>query len=138
VNSLLRVPGPHGESPAIPRSDTERDAKETRGRPRRHLHCRTCGSPVARERDLVTVVGSGAQVFVNPHGLVFEIVTLQRASNVVGVGPRTAEFTWFPGYAWQVVQCGLCAVHLGWVYDAISDASPPRFYGLIRSELRER
>jgi cereblon len=92
---------------------------------------------VAREQDFVTVVGDGPQVFVNPHGLVFEIVTLRQATNLLGVGRQTTEFTWFPGYAWQVVVCTRCTAHLGWAYDAITNATPARFYGLIRSELTD-
>ncbi len=81
------------------------------------------------------MIGETPQVFVNPHGLVYELVTLRRAIHVVGIGRPTTEFTWFPGYAWQVVACARCAAHLGWEYRAIAGSSPPSFYGLIRSEL---
>jgi hypothetical protein len=31
-------------------------------------------------------------------------------------GAASAEYSWFPGYAWTIALCAACAVHLGWRY----------------------
>lgn len=102
-----------------------------------HFRCAACGTRLAEAADLLTITGTGPQVYVNPHGRVFELVTFARARNLMGVGHPTPEVTWFPGYAWQIVVCGTCATHVGWAYDALADARPERFFGLIRSALVE-
>jgi hypothetical protein len=133
--ALLRTT--RGES-AAPSDPAARADDDTEHQPSaRWFWCRGCGSAVAKEDALVTVVGTGPQVYVNPHGTVFEIITFCHAVNLVGVGDATAEFTWFSAYTWRIVVCAGCAAHLGWVYDATRDVSPPRFYGLIRSKLSE-
>jgi len=123
-------PGARREHDAQPEAD---DDGSTRYR------CGHCGNLIARAADLFSMIGhDGPRVFVNPHGLVFEIVTLRSAQGLVGVGGATREHTWFVGYAWQVVCCLGCGVHLGWRFTAASTgARPPSFYGLIRRGLTE-
>jgi hypothetical protein len=53
------------------------------------------------------------------------------------VGPATAEYTWFAGYAWRIALCARCTGHLGWRYEAQSGATPAIFYGLLISALIE-
>ena len=123
-------PGARREQDAQPEADDEGSTR---------YRCSHCGSLIARAADLFSMTGhDGPRVFVNPHGLVFEIVTLRSAQGLVGVGGATREHTWFAGYAWQVVCCLGCGVHLGWRFTAVSSgASPPSFYGLIRRGLTE-
>ena len=99
----------------------------------RRLTCRACATVVADERDLLSVTGTGPSVYANPHGRVFEVLTVRHATNVVAVGESTMRFTWFAGYAWRIVLCNRCGSHLGWLYETVEDRSPPRFIGLIRS-----
>ena len=73
------------------------------------------------------------RVFANPHGDLHEIVTVRWARGVQTAGPPTSEFTWYPGYAWEVVLCAACASHLGWLFTATADREPARFYGLRRA-----
>ncbi len=43
--------------------------------------------------------------------------------NIIPGGPKTDEFTWFPGYAWQAVGCSGCSSMLGWRYFGKTAAS---------------
>ncbi len=123
-------PGAQREPDARPETDDEGSTR---------YRCSRCGSLIARAADLFSAAGQdGPRVYVNPHGLVFEIVTLRSAQGLVGVGGATNEHTWFAGYAWQVVCCLGCGVHLGWRFTAVgAGASPSSFFGLIRSGLVE-
>jgi hypothetical protein len=98
--------------------------------------CRTCRNPIAR-RSARFDPGGGPQVFSNPHGVVFEIVTVQGAQGLLDVGPASTEFSWFSQHAWRVVCCSRCLTHLGWHYTLVGTGSPPSFYGLIVAELAE-
>ena len=84
----------------------------------------------------MTASGS-AQAFVNPHGYLHEIVTLRRAENLFATGRPSTEFTWFPGYAWEIAWCGRCSEHLGWRFVAVADAEPGLFWGLRRDAITE-
>jgi len=79
----------------------------------------------------MAVNGRDRHAFVNPAGLVFEIVCFRTAPGCRRAGAPTAEWTWFPGYAWRLAVCGRCAVHLGWAYQGTADA----FFGLIPDRL---
>jgi hypothetical protein len=98
--------------------------------------CRTCRNPIANRS---AMFGSGRpEVFSNPHGLVYEIITVREARGLLGVGGVVAEFSWFPGHAWQVVCCSNCLTHLGWHYRAAAPGlTPSEFFGLLVNELTE-
>jgi hypothetical protein len=127
------------QEPPAPGSNPERkDRAQTGGADSSWLCCRTCGTPIAPSSARFQASGAPL-VFANPHGVVFDIVTLSRADGARAIGPATSEFTWFAGYAWQAVLCGRCAAHLGWRYQAArAGLSPTEFFGLIRDELVER
>lgn len=99
----------------------------------RKLVCKVCRSVITRHDLAMEVDGKHRHVFFNPHGYVFELGCFASARNVAAAGPRTDEFTWFPGYAWQVVACADCATQLGWRYTGKDGG----FYGLITSALIE-
>ena len=121
------VPPEAGEAPEL---ENERDA-------RRVWVCATCEEQVADPEAALSIGGRPAvSRFANPAGYVWEIVTVSEArSLVVASTPQTA-FSWFAGYAWRIVVCARCHTHLGWRYDAVSGASPPRFHGLILAHLK--
>jgi cereblon len=56
---------------------------------------------------------------------------------VFHLGPQTTEFSWVPGYAWEMCHCGRCAAHLGWRYQATSPRALAEFWGLRRSQITE-
>ncbi|XP_030163131.1 protein cereblon isoform X4 [Lynx canadensis] len=74
--------------------------------------------------------------YVNPHGYVHETLTVYKACNLNLIGRPSTEHSWFPGYAWTIAQCRICASHIGWKFTATKkDMSPQKFWGLTRSAL---
>jgi hypothetical protein len=127
-----RDPGGGGADPSRSASAEIDDADGT------WLCCRNCGSLIAPASARFEA-GGAPLVFANPHGMVFDIVTLSRANGARAFGLATSEFSWFAGYAWQPAMCARCHVHLGWRYQAAAAGlSPAEFYGLIKDELVER
>ncbi|WP_419786067.1 cereblon family protein [Pseudodesulfovibrio sp.] len=100
---------------------------------RTELVCRACRTSITRPDLAMEVNGSHRHVFFNPHGLVFELGCFASAWNVSVSGPESDEFTWFPGYTWQVVICAGCAAQLGWRYTSARGG----FFGLIVAALDE-
>ena len=101
------------------------------------LVCKTCGTTISTT-DALMPRGEWPLVFANPHGLVFELVLLRAAQQLMLIGPSTIEHTWFSGYAWRVALCGGCGTHLGWRYEAVEpERSPALFFGLQQSQLVE-
>jgi hypothetical protein len=113
----------HGDSFERPSARLNREEAETGG----VLVCRACRSRITR-RDLgMEINGRHRHVFFNPDGLVFELGCFASARNLTPAGIETGEFTWFPGYRWQVVLCTGCSTQLGWRYEGRDGA----FFGLI-------
>ena len=82
--------------------------------------------------------GAGAsQAFVNPHGVMHEVVSVRWAENLVATGTPTTEFTWYPGYAWRIAWCGRCGAHAGWSFVAVAEGEPRSFWGLRRDAIIE-
>jgi hypothetical protein len=92
------------------------------------LRCLGCGIDLADAKD---VVPASRRPYMNPLGIVREIVVVFRARNVVGAGQRHHEFTWFPGHTWEVIGCAGCRRHVGWCFEG-----PSRFHGLLVEALR--
>ena len=36
----------------------------------------------------------------------------------------SVEDSWFPGYGWRIVSCGMCGNHLGWLFTATPPPLP--------------
>ena len=101
----------------------------------RWLRCRPCGAPLAREADRLPADSGAEGAYVNPHGVVFDIVAVLQAPGALPLGPATLQATWFPGYAWQHALCAGCHSHIGWRY-AAPDRTPPSFFGIRTEALR--
>jgi len=97
------------------------------------LLCRTCGQPVTRLRDRISVGGKHVHALFNPSGILFEVGCFGQAPGCRFEGEFTHAFTWFAGYAWRFAMCRRCAAHLGWEYRGADGG----FAGLIMAELRE-
>ncbi len=89
----------------------------------RVLRCGRCGAELA---DADHVVPASRRAYMNPHGLVREIVVVSLARNLAGDGERHTEFSWFPGHTWEIVYCAGCQAHAGWRFEG-----PSTFYGLL-------
>lgn len=96
------------------------------------LVCKACGQKVARTSWRCEVNGRHRHVFSNPGGYVFEIGCFAKGLGLIMEGDPTDEFTWFPGYRWQIALCSTCAALLGWRYTGAS-----HFYGLVLAALAE-
>jgi hypothetical protein len=100
---------------------------------RRSIVCRACGHAVAKADAAISVAGSHLHTFMNPGGHVYEIACYREAPGTRSAGKSSAEWSWFPGYLWQVALCAACAVHLGWGFRSEGD----RFFGLVRDRIAE-
>ena len=101
-------------------------------KPEETLICRECRQVIARPTDRINVEGAFRHTFANPHGIVYEIGCFQSVLGCGMVGPPSHEFAWFKGYAWHILLCMGCRIHMGW---AFSNAADNRFYGLILNRL---
>ncbi|XP_003974717.1 protein cereblon homolog [Takifugu rubripes] len=93
--------------------------------------CRACGHELAHGTDIHfvpsrlalasrndTVVGGrrvNVQLFENPHGHQFEVITFRKA-DITQHWPADKRFSWFPGFSWTVATCPRCKAHLGWAF----------------------
>lgn len=96
--------------------------------------CRNCRYPITLPSERIDVASAHRHTFANPNGYLFEIGCFRNAEGCGGTGIRTAEFTWFRNYTWQIGICRSCRNHIGWLFQAIDD----RFYGLILERLIEQ
>lgn len=72
----------------------------------------------------------------NPSAHRFDVArVLPSALGAGPIGRRQSEHSWFPGFAWQMAHCLMCASHLGWSFS--KDGAPIAFHGLIVTKLRE-
>ncbi|XP_039859365.1 uncharacterized protein si:ch211-51h9.7 [Simochromis diagramma] len=93
--------------------------------------CRACGHELALGTDIRSVPSRLAlssrndtllggrrvnvQLFENPHGHRFEVITFRKA-DVTQHWPSDKRFSWFPGFSWTVATCPRCNTHLGWAF----------------------
>lgn len=97
--------------------------------------CSLCKNLITSSENIFEVSGMGSRHhFVNSFGFDFNLITFIYCENVIGVSEAIAENTWFPPYAWVVLNCVICGDHLGWLYQN-EDRDPKRFYGLIQEKL---
>jgi Lon protease-like protein len=102
------------------------------------LSCARCGCRIARQADVFRM-SSGSDAFVNEDGHVHETITTRRASRYRlddDAAPET-NFSWFKGYAWQLIYCQRCDAHLGWRFTASPlPLRPSSFFGLRRASIQ--
>nr|XP_015930169.1 protein cereblon isoform X2 [Parasteatoda tepidariorum] len=104
------------------------------------LSCRDCLKDIAKREDIFSMSLQGPQgTYVNPNGYVHEAVTVSHASGLQTIGRPSTEQSWFPGYAWTIVECEQCHCHMGWKFTATDKSfKPTKFYGLCRSSIINR
>jgi len=98
------------------------------------LICRKCGCMITKVSERIAVNGSVAHTFANPAGIVFEIECFKNAPGCLVSTSASEEFTWFPGYAWQIAHCTTCLTHMGWRF--ISEGGYT-FFALIADRLTD-
>jgi hypothetical protein len=117
----------HSEEGVDPDEGSRREATGPQGA----LACAACRNLVTSRPSAISIAGSHAHTFANPHGFEFRIGCFADAPGCVARGADSTYWTWFPGFAWRVAICGRCAEHLGWLFRS-ADAS---FHGLILDRL---
>lgn len=102
------------------------------------MACGRCRLSICHHEQLFHMSAEGpVSAFVNPGGVVHETATFYKATNLVLVGSKSEEHSWFPGYAWTIAVCAQCRGHIGWRFTAVkSDSVPKHFWGLSRATLR--
>ena len=144
ILSMTLFPSPRGrprlcrEAPGPPSAEIDEEAcryDEEEKEPywEEKILCRQCMQVITSPAERIQVQGSHSHTFSNPAGLLFKIGCFSRVKGCVDASPLEAEWSWFRGYAWQVVLCSACAGHLGWRYTGQSDS----FYGLILDRLMQ-
>jgi len=97
--------------------------------------CIDCREPITRHEDLLHLAGgAGVNIFVNPTGHTFRVLTSLRPVTPAAAtlhGAPSVVSTWWRGYAWTIAACARCHNHLGWLYEwagsgALPSASPPQ------------
>lgn len=97
------------------------------------LICAMCLNAITTSSARTERAGSHSHTFSNPHGFVFHIACFSTAPGCDTGSDPTAEYSWFPGFSWQVAVCRGCGEHLGWLFSGAES----RFHGLIVDRLAE-
>ena len=90
------------------------------------LACSVCSRGLALRQRMFNVHSAPGTcgVYVNPHGAVHQTVTVSELLPNVRLllsGVPTARDSWFPGFAWTILSCGVCYQHLGWKFTKLRD-----------------
>ena len=90
------------------------------------LACSVCTQGLALRQRMFNVQSAPGTcgVYVNLHGAVHQTVTVSELLPSVRLllsGVATARDSWFPGFAWTILSCGVCFQHLGWKFTKLLD-----------------
>src|SRR6185436_6667347 len=80
------------------------------------IRCARCGVVVTDEDERIAPLGLHVHECTNPAGVKFRVACFARAVNVHVVTNPSREWSWFPGFAWQIEHCDGCDTHIGWRY----------------------
>ncbi|MBN2547274.1 MAG: hypothetical protein JXB50_15840 [Spirochaetes bacterium] len=95
------------------------------------LVCSICNNRITKNINKIEINSSHEHTFTNPHGILYIIRCFNGAPGCYTIGFSTNDFTWFPGYSWEVSICSNCKVHNGWKYTKGASV----FYGIIKELL---
>ncbi len=96
------------------------------------LVCAACAHRITRAAYREERAGAHEHTFVNPGGFVHRLGCFGLAPGCVPVGAPETAFSWFPGWSWQIVECGRCRTHLGWHFRCLGE----QFHGLVVEKIR--
>ncbi|XP_003747722.1 protein cereblon [Galendromus occidentalis] len=99
--------------------------------------CAECLSEISTKDHMFSMSTSGAQgTFVNMAGYIHEMLTVRLVDGVSYVGASSEHYSWFPGYAWHIIECAECGMHVGWRFSTQKNLQPQKFWGLSRGSVR--
>ena len=122
-----------GPSKPVTIKETGREEKRVGGKGG-PIVCAKCEQAITTSHAKISVNSQHEHVCINPLGIAYHIGCFEWAPGCLARGEVSDHWTWFPGYTWQVVLCGACLLHLGWLFQG----SEGSFYGLILTRLSER
>ncbi|MBF0118892.1 MAG: hypothetical protein HQK79_08650 [Desulfobacterales bacterium] len=99
----------------------------------KYLLCNKCLQVITLISEKIEINGNFSHTFVNPEGILFRIGCFRNAIRCLYVGTPTNEFTWFPGFYWEIALCSRCLNHMGWRFTSSAES----FHGLILDRLIE-
>lgn len=99
------------------------------------FECQRCSNQIASYSDIFAMAKGNVNAnYCNPAGYIHETLTVHKTidEEVLRIVDRpSSEFSWFPGYAWQIAVCGVCSAHIGWKFTALTKHLKPKsFFGL--------
>ncbi len=97
------------------------------------VRCVVCDHRITHRAYRIEMSGAHEHTFVNPGGVVHHIGCYAAAPGCIQNGDPQQAFSWFPGWSWQIVSCGRCRTHLGWIYRCAGE----QFHGLIVAALHD-
>jgi cereblon len=97
--------------------------------------CKRCRNKIAIYNDIFAMSKDSVNAnYCNPAGYIHETLTVTKTLDgaVRMVDRASVEFSWFPGYAWQIAICSNCQTHVGWRFIAVVNKNlrPRVFFGL--------
>lgn len=99
-----------------------------------YFDCKRCRTQIACYSDIFAMAKGNVNAnYCNPAGYIHETLTVHKTLDDAAkiVDRPSTEFSWFPGYAWQIAVCKRCSSHIGWKFIAVTKNLKPRtFYGL--------
>jgi len=99
----------------------------------RAMLCSICRHRITEPSLRIEISGAHEHTFVNPGGFVHHLGCWAAAAGCSYTGVPETAFSWFPGWSWQIADCGSCRVHIGWLFRCAGD----QFHGLIVARLIE-
>lgn len=101
--------------------------------------CKRCRSSIAIYDDIFAMAKGNVNAnYCNPAGYIHETLTVHKIleNSLQMVDRASTEFSWFPGYAWQIAICSKCQSHIGWKFIAVvKNLKPKTFFGLSNKSL---
>lgn len=102
--------------------------------------CKRCANEIGSYNDIFAMNKQGVQTsYCNPAGYVHETLTIYKTkeNSTFTIDRPSTEFSWFPGYSWQITLCANCRQHLGWKFVATKNNYLPKsFYGLSGNNIQ--
>ena len=100
------------------------------------VYCAQCRQQITDTSSIFSLDGQSTHnAFANPAGHLRVVITFESLRNYTEDPYITRNFTWFPGYSWQVIYCQSCKSHLGWKYRSNTHRTSKFFYGLLQAAI---
>ena len=132
VRVRVRERDPHSNSSTITKKarGVSPHADDTDSSNEEKFVCEVCRYFITTTSSRIELFGGHVHNRINPAGFVFRLGLFADAPGVVAVTEPSLEFSWFSGYAWQIVVCRGCLEHLGWEF-----RDEKRFFALLPEKL---